>query len=191
VRADFASASGWGWADESKAPMSELAKPKTETNVSKVSMLATSLVVLLHVYSFAQTRPGSRRAAAAMREEFSFVIPDFKVDHQSEINNLTIRVRYLYSRNLPDTAYPDFIPIAADIKDFLTNYPNKTDYWEVVNKRLTLAILRKYRLLSRLTVGMEISPATREPYLRTSTVTCTRAGLHHRAAGRERKPAHN
>lgn len=107
-------------------------------------------------------------------EEFSFVIRDLKMDHQSEVHNLNIKVRYRYVVGLPDSAYPDFRPILKDIENYLTGYPNETDYWEIVNKRLTLMVLTKYPAVSSITAEIAVSPSGREPYERSSTVTRNR-----------------
>lgn len=74
----------------------------------------------------------------ALTEEFSFLIEDFKMNHQSEANNLNIKVRFRYENGISASKYPDFRAIAKDIDDFLGKYPNKTDYWEILNKNLTL-----------------------------------------------------
>ena len=63
-----------------------------------------------------------------LSEEFSFLIEDFKMNHQSEVNNLNIKVRYRYENGITENEYPDFRIILRDIEDFFNNYPNKTDY---------------------------------------------------------------
>ena len=106
-------------------------------------------------------------------EEFSFLIKDFKVDHQGE-NNLNISVRYRYKAKMSVPDYPDFRLIAKDIETFLTNYPNETDYWEIVNKKITELILKKYSTLVSVTSQIEVSPSATVPYLRSSIATRTR-----------------
>ena len=103
-------------------------------------------------------------------EEFSFSIKDFKVDHQGQ-NNLNISVKYSYRANMAVSDYPDFRLIAKDIEMFLTNYPNETDYWEIVNKKITALILKKYSTLVSLTSQIEVSPTPTIPYLRSSITT--------------------
>ncbi len=85
-----------------------------------------------------------------MTEEFSFVIQDFKMNHQSEVNNLNIKVRYRYENGIKESEYPDFRAILKDIEDFLNKYPNKVDYWEILNKKLTMMALKKYPMLSSI-----------------------------------------
>jgi len=108
---------------------------------------------------------------ALLTEEFSFLIQDFKMNHQSAINNLNIKVRYGYENGILESKYPDFRVIVKDIEDFLNNYPNKVDYWEILNKNLTLLVLKKYPVLSSITSEIQVSPSQLIPYLRSSTVT--------------------
>lgn len=106
-------------------------------------------------------------------EEFSFLIKDLKVNHQGE-SLLNITVKYRYRANIQLKDYPDFRWLAKDIENLLTNYPNKTDYWEIVNKQITAMLLEKYPALTTVTSQIDVSPSTEVPYFRTSTVTRTR-----------------
>ncbi len=106
-----------------------------------------------------------------LAEDFSFLIQDFKMNHQSEVNNLNIKVRLRYENGISDSKYPDFRAIVKDIEDFLNNYPNKVDYWEILNKKLTLLVLKKYRMLSSITTEIQVSPSQKVFYLRSSIVT--------------------
>jgi hypothetical protein len=58
-------------------------------------------------------------------KEFSFLIEDFKINHQSKINNLNIKVRVRYENGITESEYPDFRAIVKNIEDFLNNYPNQ------------------------------------------------------------------
>jgi hypothetical protein len=106
-----------------------------------------------------------------LAEEFSFLIQDFKMNHQSEVNNLNIKVRVRYENGILESKYPDFRATAKDIEEFLNNYPNKVDYWEILNKKLTLLVLKKYPMLSSITSEIQVSPSQKVAYLRSSIVT--------------------
>ena len=121
---------------------------------------------------------GVKQASAAkyknpdsLIEEFSFLIQDFKMNHQGENNNLNIKVRYCYESGISDSEYPDFLSVAKDIQGFLTNYPNDGDYWEIVNKNLTQMVLEKYPVLSSITTEMQVSPSRLNSYTRSSIAT--------------------
>ena len=104
-------------------------------------------------------------------EEFSFLIKDFKVDHQGEWNTLNISISYRYVVNITNADYPDFRLLAKDVETLLTNYPNEVDYWEIVNKNLTSLLLKKYPAISRLTSEITADPTRLDPYVRSSRVT--------------------
>lgn len=110
-------------------------------------------------------------------EEFSFLIKDFKIEHQGETNNLNITVQYRYRVNISDSEYPDFRLVAKDIETFLTNYPNEKDYWEILNKKITLLVLDKYPPITRVTCQIQVSPSLLDAYLRSSIVTRERTSI--------------
>ncbi len=110
-----------------------------------------------------------------LTEEFSFLIENFKMNHQSEVNNLNIKVRLRYENSILESKYPDFRAIAKDVEEFLNNYPNKVDYWEILNKKLTLLVLKKYPMLSSITSEIQVSPSPKVSYLRSSIVTRSRS----------------
>lgn len=106
-----------------------------------------------------------------LTEEFSFAIQDFKMNHQTQINNININFRYCYETGIENSKYPDFRALVKDIQDSLNNYPNEEDYWEIVNKNLTLMVLKKYPMLASVTNEMQISPTGLVPFLRSSIVS--------------------
>ena len=115
-----------------------------------------------------------------LTEEFSFLIKDLKVDHQGEINTLNISISYRYVAGIKASDYPDFRLLAKDIENFFATYPNEVDYWEIVNKRLTEMLLKKYPAVARLTSEVKADPTKQDPYFRASTVTRERANGNRR-----------
>jgi hypothetical protein len=106
----------------------------------------------------------------SLEEEFSFSLKDFKIDHQGEINTLNLTVKYRYKVGITVSDYPDFRLIAKDVESFLSTYPNKKDYWEILNKQLTSLILRKYPSIAQVSSELQVLPSANVPYLRSSTV---------------------
>lgn len=104
-------------------------------------------------------------------EEFSFLIKDFKIDHQGEHNNLNITIRYRYKAGVTKAEYPDFTLVLKDIEAMLTSYPNEGDYWEIVNKKITLMVLEKYPSITKVNSEIQVSPSRNTPYLRSSIAT--------------------
>ena len=128
----------------------------------------------------AQTRPKDGATPAesgVLVEQFSFLIKDFKIYHQGENNNLNITIRYRYRANLSKAEYPDFTLIARDIETLLTNYPNEEDYWEILNKKITLMVLEKYPAIAKISSELQVSPSPKNLYLRSSIVTRDRPAV--------------
>jgi hypothetical protein len=116
-----------------------------------------------------------QRSSGALVEEFSFTIKDFKMDHQTQSNNLNIMISYRYIANIQKSDYPDFRWLAKDVESLLTNYPNKDDYWEIVNKQITSVLLSKYPGIVSVTSDLKVDQSSLIPYTRSSRVTRERA----------------
>ena len=112
-----------------------------------------------------------KQSNGRVSEEFSFVLKDFKIDHQGERNNLNISISYRYVPHITKPQYPDFRLLAKDVETLLTNYPNEDDYWEIVNKRITSLLLTKYSALASVTCEIRVDPSRAVPYTRSSRVT--------------------
>ncbi|HYP28829.1 MAG TPA: hypothetical protein VE262_19105 [Blastocatellia bacterium] len=110
-------------------------------------------------------------------EEFAFGLKGFKMDHHSGDRNLNITIRYVFKSGISDAAYPDYGPIIKGVKDFLTNYPNEVDYWEIINKRLTLMVLEKTPVISSITSEIQVSSSGPDSYFHSSIVTRNRSSL--------------
>lgn len=124
---------------------------------------------------FQSTKPTRTKTTSRIASEgFSFLLKDFRMDHQGEVNNLNITIRYRYKAPISNSEYPDFTVVAGDIENLLNNYPNKTDYWEIVNKNITALVLEKYPAIAEVTSEIQVSPSPKVRYVRSSTVTRVR-----------------
>ena len=112
---------------------------------------------------------------AQLTQKWNFTVANYPINHQG-LNNLNIDVNYKYKDGIQNYQYPDFVPIYNSIENFLVNYPNETDFWEIVNKNLTEKVLADNPTLSSLTVNLDVLPTNRLPYERSSTVTRTQDG---------------
>ncbi|XZO01900.1 MAG: hypothetical protein ACM65L_26100 [Microcoleus sp.] len=112
---------------------------------------------------------------AQLTEKWNFTVPNYPINHQG-LNNLNIDVNYQYQNGIKNFQYPDFVPIYKTIDNLLVNYPNETDFWEVVNKNVTQKVLSENPSLSSVTVNLDVLPTNRLPYDRSSTVTRTQDG---------------
>jgi hypothetical protein len=143
--------------------------------------LFATLILVLTIVPASLSQVSTKRnlqhqqQTATLTEEFSFVVKDFKVEHQSEHNVLNIAVTMRYVPNVKNTDYPDYRAVAKDIENFLTNYPNEQDYWEIVNKAVTSMLLKKYPSVAVITCEIAVEPVPNSPYTRSSRVTRSRS----------------
>src|ERR1044072_9589335 len=146
------------------------------------SMSLKSFARILVILSIVATAPAvysqtsSTRTTGSLVEEFSFLLKDFRMDHQGQANNLNISISYRYAANITKADYPDFRWLAKDVETFLNSYPNEDDYWEIVNKQITALLLKKYSGIVAVTCEIKVDPTSVVPYTRSSRVTRERSG---------------
>ncbi|MEP6518986.1 Vgb family protein [Microcoleus vaginatus] len=112
---------------------------------------------------------------AQLTQKWNFTVANYPINHQG-LNNLNIDVNYKYKDGIQNYQYPDFVPIYKSIDNLLVNYPNETDFWEIVNKNLTEKVLADNPAISSVTVNLDVLPTNQLPYERSSTVTRTQDG---------------
>jgi hypothetical protein len=139
-----------------------------------ILMAATMSVVYSQTTTSSKPTPQRPAGGGSLVEEFSFLIKDFKMDHQGETNNLDISVSFRYVANITKPQYPDFRWLAKDVETLLSNYPNKDDYWEIVNKQVTALLMKKYPAITSVTCEFKVDPSPLVPYARSSRVTRAR-----------------
>ena len=105
-------------------------------------------------------------------EVFGFQIPTYATEHEgAPIINIQVTYRYM-PEAIAKNDYPNFVPIKKDIETFIANYPNHTDFWEIVNKKLVQFILDKYPQLSSLMIKVDVPNQT---FPRFSIIRSTRS----------------
>lgn len=132
------------------------------------------------------TQPAQHsKAELGLREGFYFLMNDYKMEHQGEVNTLNLKLNYEYKTGIAAQEYPDFIPIRKDVDAFLREYPNETAFWEIVNKQLTAKLLEKYPALASITCELQVTPSSKYSFTRGSIVTRYRARLAEAAPARQ------
>lgn len=139
----------------------------------KILLIFAAVIVFLNIFSlpsFAQTATQCQQN----QEIFKFQVPTYAMEHQSgAVLNLKVAYRFTPTA-INNNDYPDFVPIRKEIDKFLVNYPNETDYWEIINKKLVHQLLDEYPQMSALQVEINVMPTPQEPFARSSIVNITR-----------------
>jgi hypothetical protein len=151
----------------------------TQTMIKPQYFLAT-LPLLTSLSVFAFPAMGETASSPVLpqcnlhQEIFSFQIPTYAIQHMNgAILNIKIAYR-LTPEAITKNDYPDFMPIIKEIDNYLINYPNESDYWEIVNKNLVKHLLNKYPQISSLNTELAVMPTPKAPFSRSSTVRSTR-----------------
>ncbi|MEO1402089.1 MAG: hypothetical protein AAFV72_12695 [Cyanobacteria bacterium J06635_1] len=126
--------------------------------------------------------------AVDLDESWSFALEDYAIEHQGQsLVDITVSYDYVDGIGSDDPfEYPEFLQIYNFIDDFLVNYPNETDFWEILNKNLVTDLLSEpiptvfgfdYQLsdvLESLTVDIAVAAGSSDIFVpRTSTVMGT------------------
>lgn len=102
----------------------------------------------------------------------SFAMAEYPIEHQGN-NYLNISVIFT-EQNLDLIKESNKMnEIHLQINDFLLNYPNESDYWEVLNQNLVKDIFASHPQMSSMTIKLEVLPNEKSPNSRTTTVTVT------------------
>ena len=94
----------------------------------------------------------------------SFNLEDIQLQvENNEVADVTVNLDYIDGLN--PSEFKNVVPIANNIKDYLTNYPNNpNDFFEVINRNLAEELLTDSNLglsevLDSLSVNLEVAPA--------------------------------
>ncbi|MBW4574730.1 MAG: hypothetical protein KME08_05540 [Aphanothece sp. CMT-3BRIN-NPC111] len=137
-------------------------------------LTSTVLILSLNVFILPALSQTSQQKCEQQEEIFTFQVPTYAIQHQGGAI-LNIKVAYrLTPEAIAQKDYPDFVPIRKDIDKFLVNYPNETDYWEIVNRNLVKYLLDKYPQMSSLSLELGVMPTPQEPFARSSIIKSTR-----------------
>ena len=106
-------------------------------------------------------------------EAFSLELRRVPLDHQGpQVIDLTLKLTYV--SGIGDKEYPDFEALKTEILTFLKDYPNETDYIEVVNRKLCLALLARHAPVTSVSIDLRTYPTMTITYDHTSHCVATR-----------------
>ena len=123
---------------------------------------------------FAQTKS----TTPIVKEDcFGFDIDKLQVKHQGGAV-LTFNVLYRYAPGLKTSEYMDVRQLRNYVLNSMKNYPNTTDYWEILSAKLADGLYAKYaNQLDCLRFKLTVAPNKgTEPFTRTSLVIRSRPG---------------
>jgi hypothetical protein len=157
-------------------------KPKSFALITStsVAVLLTSAALPTFSQSVQHNQPSFHLADIPAKstldlvEQYGFQIKNYPLDYQGLKNVLDIDVTYQYMKGITKPQYPDVVAIKKDLEKYMQSYPDKMQYWEILNKDATKMLIDKYPSISSVTIKLQIYPNEPLNFPRTSTVTRTR-----------------
>lgn len=103
-----------------------------------------------------------------------FVLENYAIVHQGH-HQVTITMAYRLDA-IGSSPTPGELQHYID--SFLQTYPNETDYWELVNRNLVIALINTYQSLIDVTLELAVAPCESFPHQRGSIVQYISQHLH-------------
>ncbi|ERT03943.1 hypothetical protein M595_6114, partial [Lyngbya aestuarii BL J] len=154
-----------------------------------INLAATTITLSLGVViNPAVSRAVTMFSSVKLEEGWSFGFEGYDIEHQGQgVIDIFVSYDYVEGIGVDDPfEYPEFTQIYNFIDDFLVNYPNETDFWEILNKNLVTELLTEpiptefgfdYQLgevLDSLTVEIGVQSGSGDVFIpRSSIVTGT------------------
>jgi hypothetical protein len=137
-------------------------------SLPSAAALALALVLLGSFAPLSAATPPPQVA-----ESFSLELRRVPFNHQGpQLIDLTLKLSYV--AGIGDKEYPDFEAVRTEVLAFLKDYPNETDYTEVVNRKLCLALLARHKPVASVSVDLHTHPTMTIPYDQISHCVATR-----------------
>jgi hypothetical protein len=100
----------------------------------------------------------------------NFTLKNYAIEHQGK-NILDIEVRYAYKTSTTSSTLQENTNLSRQLQELLENYPNETDFWEVINSNLTKQLLKQNKEIASVSIALAVHPNQKLPYDRASIVT--------------------
>ena len=113
-------------------------------------------------------------AAVHLQESYSIKIEKLNVNLDNGKHIVDIDAIWSFRENPEAGDYIDSNIVISDIKKFLAEYPNKSDFWEVVNRNLTKYLIEKFKNLKSMTIKIDVLASKMDTYEHYSLVEATR-----------------
>lgn len=114
-------------------------------NKAKTLLLETQHILKKSIrFKSYSTKKLAIKSQPSLNKSWSFSFRDYPSQHQSNSILESLKVSYKYKDDIDKTnplAYLDFKQIYNYIDKYFINYPNETDFWEILNKNLVIDLL--------------------------------------------------
>ncbi len=153
----------------------------------KKTVMMSVLILLTGVSLASQQQHEQLR----VQEKYKIALTNVSVELNEGKRMIDVIPEWTYKSKITAKQYVDYFDLTQAITSYLNDYPNPADWWESVNKNLSMFILGKYPSIQRLTIHIKVKPTDVNGIGSESTVTVSRGLLHHaKSAVRSYKTKH-
>lgn len=109
-----------------------------------------------------------------LNEIYSVDIDHLSVMVDNAKHDIKVTATWNYKKNPQPSDYIDSNLVVATITNFFKEYPNKTDFWEVVNHKLVSHLIDKFKMVHAMSVKLDVPPIKADPHHHYTLVEATR-----------------
>lgn len=131
-------------------------------------LILTASVAIVSVFSAIPPVHSLELDTLSAREEIGFKIDHLKMFHQEIWRTLDIIVWYHNHQNSGQV--PDTTEVKESLLQFLRDYSNGADYWEILNTNILKFLKQAYPSLDAIEIELSVVPDEIIPYHRKSIV---------------------
>ncbi len=100
----------------------------------------------------------------ALREFYGFDLPGTSTDHQ-DAGEIDLTVFFEYDQDLEPSDIPNVLFVRLNVINFINNYPNTTDYFEIYAKAMASSVLNGFDTINNVTISFEVPVRNDVPFV--------------------------
>lgn len=110
----------------------------------------------------------------SLNEFYSVEVKKFNVFIDNAKHDIDIYITWNFKTNPTPDDYIDSNLVVNTVKTFLKEYPNKSDFWEVVNHKLTSHMIDKFKQVKSFSIKLDVPATKMDPYHHYTLVEASR-----------------
>ena len=109
-----------------------------------------------------------------LKEFYSVEIQHLNAKLDNADHDLTVNLKWSFKVNPTPSDYVDSNLMIGETKKFLTEYPNKTDFFEVVNHNLAKHLIEKFKTVKAINIKISVPATKMDPFDHYTLVKASR-----------------
>lgn len=110
----------------------------------------------------------------ALNEFYNVEVKKFHVFLDNAEHDIDIDITWNFPINPTPEDYIDSNLVVNTAKTFLKEYPNKSDFWEVINHKLVKMMIDKFPRIKSISIKLDVPATKLDPYHHYTLVEASR-----------------